>query len=378
MTLLAAHSQINRTSAEEGITMKKLVKKDLSSKVLMIGEYFKHDAPGGMAAVLSNYDKYFEDMKFIPTWKAGSILTKMWYAAYSYVAFVWKMLFDRQIKIVHIQGAAFASFDRNMFFVYVGKKFGKKVIMHMHCAEFAPYFDPSGHKRCILGTINSCDRLFVLSSQWKEYFEGIGVDKSIITVLNNTISPPTIIKVDADPSKVKLLYLGIIGQRKGIYDLLRVIGDDATHYRKHIQLRIGGNCEEEKIKKIIKGFGIQDFVTFEGFVKGDKKTADLNWADIFVLPSYNEGLPVAILEAMSYGMPIISTNVGGIPEVVKDNVNGKLIVPGDLEAIKKSIDYYVENISAICTHGAASRELVKPFLPENVFVHLNNLYKELL
>ena len=197
-------------------------------------------------------------------------------------------------------------------------------------------------------------------------------------MLNNTISPPTIIKVDADPDKVKLLYLGIIGQRKGIYDLLRVIGDDATHYRKHIQLRIGGNCEEEKIKETIEGFGIQDFVKFEGFVKGDKKTEDLNWADIFVLPSYNEGLPVAILEAMSYGMPIISTNVGGIPEVVKDDVNGKLIVPGDLEAIKKSIDYYVENISAICTHGAASRELVKPFLPENVFVHLNNLYKELL
>ena len=358
--------------------MEKIVKKDLANKVLMIGEYFKHNAPGGMAAVLASYDLYFEGMKFIATWKAGGLLTKLWYAAYSYAAFIWKMLFDKQIRIVHIQGAAFASFERNMFFVYMGKIFGKKVIMHMHCAEFAPYFDPSGHKQRILSTINSCDRFFVLSNQWKDYFEGIGVDKNIIVVLNNTIAPPKIKKVDADANKVKLLYLGIIGQRKGVYDLLKVIADDAEYYRKHIQLRIGGNCEEEKIKKTIEGYGIGDFVAFEGFVKGDKKTEDLNWADIFILPSYNEGLPIAILEAMSYGMPIISTNVGGIPEVVKTDINGKLIEPGDLQAIKESINYYIKTPSAISLHGEGSRKLVKPFLPEKVFEKLNNLYRELL
>ena len=358
--------------------MKKIVRKDLSNKVLMIGEYFKHNAPGGMAAVLASYDLYFEDMKFIPTWKAGGVTTKLWYAIYSYVVFSLKMLFDREIKIVHIQGAAFASFERNMFFVHLGKWFGKKVIMHIHCADFASYFNPSNHKDRILHTINVCDKFFVLSYQWRDYFESIGVRKEIIVVVNNTIAPPIRKKVPRDESKVKLLYLGIIGQRKGVYDLLKVLSQDANYYRENLQLHIGGNCEEEKIKSVISENGIGDFVTFEGFVKGEKKIEDLNWADLFILPSYNEGLPIAILEAMSYNMPIISTNVGGIPEVVKTDINGKLIEAGDLNAIKHSIDYYIENRHQIRVHGEGSKQLVSPFLPEVVFETLNSLYKSLL
>lgn len=357
--------------------MKKIVKKDLSKKVLMIGEYFKKSAPGGMAAVLASYDLYFENMKFIPTWKAGGFLTKLWYAVYGYVMFVIRMLFDKEIRIVHIQGAAFASFERNMFFVYVGKKFGKKVILHMHCAEFAPYFDPSNHKERILHTINICDKFLVLSNQWRDYFEHIGVRKDIIVVMNNTIAPPIKKETVRNTSKLKLLYLGIIGQRKGVYDLLNVLSQDAEYYRHHLQLHIGGNSEEEKIKSYIVNNGIGDFVTFEGFVKGERKIDDLNWADIFILPSYNEGLPIAVLEAMSYGMPIISTNVGGIPEVVKTGINGILIEPGDLNAIKNSIDYYIKNRSQILVHGEGSLILVKPFLPEVVFESLNEIYQNL-
>lgn len=178
-------------------------------------------------------------------------------------------------------------------------------------------------------------------------------------------------------SKLKLLYLGIIGQRKGVYDLLNVLSQDAEYYRHHLQLHIGGNCEEEKIKSYIVNNGIGDFVTFEGFVKGERKIDDLNWADIFILPSYNEGLPIAVLEAMSYGMPIISTNVGGIPEVVKTGINGILIEPGDLNAIKNSIDYYIKNRSQILVHGEGSLILVKPFLPEVVFESLNEIYQNL-
>lgn len=59
--------------------MKKLVNKEISSKILMVGEYFKNNAPGGMAAVLASYDMYFEDMKFIPTWKYGTLMIKIWY-----------------------------------------------------------------------------------------------------------------------------------------------------------------------------------------------------------------------------------------------------------------------------------------------------------
>lgn len=358
--------------------IEKLINRNLSQKVLMIGEYFKNNAPGGMAAVLASYNEYIEDMQFIPTWKYGNLLVKIRYAIYSYIMFLWYMLFVHSVKIVHIQGAAFASFERNIFFVRVGKLFGKKVIMHMHCADFESYYNPSSHKQRIVDTINACDLYLVLSDSWKQYFESIGVKSSIIRVLNNTITPPIIKKVERSADKLNLLYLGIIGQRKGIYDILKALKDNKERFEGKVALRIGGNQEEDKLLACIKESGLQDMAKFEGFVSGEKKIECLNWADVYILPSFNEGLPIGILEAMSYGHPIISTPVGGISEVVKDGVNGIMVEPGNVQEIAKAISSFVEDKKLIKEYGTKSIELVKPYLPETVFATLSEIYNHLV
>ena len=358
--------------------MTKLIHKDLSQKVLMIGEYFKHNAPGGMAAVLASYNEYFENMQFIPTWRNGNILVKIWYAVYSYVFFIWYMLFVRSVKIVHIQGAAFASFERNVFFVKVGKLFGKKIVMHMHCADFESYYNPSKHKQRIVDTINACDLYLVLSDSWKQYFESIGVKSNIIKVLNNTITPPVTKRVKRSTDILNLLYLGVIGQRKGIYDILNALKDNKEMFEGKVVLRIGGNQEEEKLQACINEYGLQEMVKFEGFVSGEKKIECLNWADVYILPSFNEGLPIGILEAMSYRHPIISTPVGGIPEVVKDGVNGIMVNPGNVQEIAKAISAFVGDKKLVEEYGMHSIELVKPYLPETVFATLSEMYSHLI
>lgn len=358
--------------------MTKLIHKDLSQKVLMIGEYFKHNAPGGMAAVLASYNEYFENMQFIPTWRNGNILVKIWYAVYSYFFFIWYMLFVRSVKIVHIQGAAFASFERNVFFVKVGKLFGKKVVMHMHCADFESYYNPSKHKQRIVDIINACDLYLVLSDSWKQYFESIGVKSNIIKVLNNTITPPVTKIVKRSTDILNLLYLGVIGQRKGIYDILNALKDNKEMFEGKIVLRIGGNQEEEKLQACINEYGLQGMVKFEGFVSGEKKIECLNWADVYILPSFNEGLPIGILEAMSYRHPIISTPVGGIPEVVKDGVNGIMVKPGNVQEIAKAISAFVGDKKLVEEYGMHSIELVKPYLPETVFAALSEMYSHLI
>lgn len=358
--------------------MTKLIHKDLSQKVLMIGEYFKHNAPGGMAAVLASYNEYFENMQFIPTWRNGNILVKIWYAVYSYFFFIWYMLFVRSVKIVHIQGAAFASFERNVFFVKVGKLFGKKVVMHMHCADFESYYNPSKHKQRIVDTINACDLYLVLSDSWKQYFESIGVKSNIIKVLNNTITPPVTKRVKRSTDILNLLYLGVIGQRKGIYDILNALNDNKEMFEGKVVLRIGGNQEEEKLQACINEYGLQGMVKFEGFVSGEKKIECLNWADVYILPSFNEGLPIGILEAMSYRHPIISTPVGGIPEVVKDGVNGIMVKPGNVQEIAKAISAFVGDKKLVEEYGMHSIELVKPYLPETVFATLSEMYSHLI
>ena len=98
-------------------------------------------------------------------------------------------------------------------------------------------------------------------------------------------------------------------------------------------------------------------VKFEGWVGGEKKIHLLNWADVYILPSFNEGLTISILEALSYNCPIISTPVGGIPEVVTED-NGILVEPGNTKQIAEAIHNYVEHPEIVKSHGAISGEIV--------------------
>lgn len=225
--------------------------------------------------------------------------------------------------------------------------------------------------------LGKADVLIVLSESWKTYFMGIGVPEEKIVILHNITAYPQIKNVEKNEDKVRLLFMGEIGQRKGVFDLLKAIGTHRDEMKDKIELRIGGNKNEEKLLATIKDYGLDEFVHFEGFVSGEKKIDLLNWANVFVLPSFNEGLPISILEAMSYKMPIISTPVGGIPEVV-DETNGVLVEPGNSEQIYKTIRQYVLDRMLIDKQGEESYKKVETYMPDFVLNHLKTIYERLL
>ena len=142
--------------------------------------------------------------------------------------------------------------------------------------------------------------------------------------------------------------------------------------------RVGGNGETEKLQQRIKEYGLDNIVKFEGWVSGEKKQGLLRNTDVYILPSYNEGLPISILEAMSYSKPILSTTVGGIPEIV-DAGNGILIEAGNKEQLWQSIQSFIhftdEELTAM---GTNSLKKAKPHFPESVFKKLNILYEQLV
>ena len=104
----------------------------------------------------------------------------------------------------------------------------------------------------------------------------------------------------------------------------------------------------------------------------------MNWEDVYILSSYSEGLPIAFLEAMAYHHPVISTPVGGIPEILKDGYNGRMVQPGDAGGIAKAICDYIEDKDSIKSQGENSYKVVQPFFPESVFASLKEIYQELL
>lgn len=353
------------------------INKELSSQVLFLGVSMK--TKGGMTAVLVSYDKYIENMHFIPTWKLGNKLVKSWYALQALVRTWFLLTFEKRIKIVHIHGAANASFDRCKLFIRLAKKRGKKVILHEHAADFVEYYQEAEDKQGITDTLKMCDALIVLSQSWKEYFASIGMDKDKIHVLNNIVSPPDIAKdKHTKDGKLHLMYMGEVSKRKGGFDLLKAIVDNKEYFADKLLLRMGGNEVDGDIKAYIRENGLESFVTYEGWIAGQKKIDCLNWEDVYILPSYNEGLPIAILEAMAYSHPVISTPVGGIPEVIKTGGNGILVKPGDSVAIAEAIKFYIENHDAISKQGDKAYSVVQDFFPEKVFGDLKKIYAQLL
>ena len=353
-----------------------ILSKCISKKILFLGVSMK--TKGGMTAVLVSYRTYIEDMNFIPTWKLGNKFVKSWYALQAVVRVYLNCACNRQLKIVHIHGAANASFYRCKIFIKIAKKAGKKVILHEHAADFVDFYNNSNNKQDIVDTINACDCLIVLSKSWKDFFVSIGVLSDKIQVLNNIVSPPIRVEAVKTDDKLHLMYMGEISNRKGVFDLLRAISDNKIYFQDRLLLRIGGNEVDGNIKKFIDDHQLNSFVTYEGWICGQKKVDCLNWEDVYILPSYNEGLPIAILEAMSYNKPVISTPVGGIPEIITNKVNGILVQPGSTEEIADAIKYYIENQQMLKKHGDNGFEIVQDYFPQKVFAKLQSIYKELL
>lgn len=340
--------------------------------VLFLGIDY-HIPKGGVASVEHVYSKFIYPFNFIRTVVNGNSLIKLIIFIEAFLRFLFYMCFKKNIKIIHIHGASNASFWRKSIFILIGKLFHKKIIYHIHGGGFAIFSQK--HYKYVQYILTKCDCIIALSESWKKYFENTFKCNNVI-IIKNVIEPPQ--KHFIFHNKFTLLFLGRIGENKGFYDLLQVIKKNKDTYKNNLILFYGGDGEIEKSQKLINEYELSNIVQYQGWVSGEKKINLLNTADAYILPSYHEGLPISILEAMSYALPIISTNVGGIPEIVKNGENGFIVTPGDIQGIENAINTLMHNIDLRKQLGIKSYSMVQEHLPQYVSKQLNNLYNELL
>jgi len=233
-----------------------------------------------------------------------------------------------RFEIAHIHTASWWSFRKLFPVIFIAKKMGKKVVLHLHGGAFDTYFKrvPSAEKALIKHGFNLADKVVVLSEEWRTK-TALFCDPRKLLILPNSVSidEKKVVKLQKRPEKpYVILFMGEVSKLKGIYDLLDAI-KILNLEKDEILVYVCGNGEVNKAKAYLLGLGLENIVNVPGWIDGQQKQRLLNDAYIYVLPSYVEGLPVSILEAMSTATPVVATGVGGIPNVLIDGYNGFLV-----------------------------------------------------
>ncbi|WP_238884685.1 glycosyltransferase family 4 protein [Clostridium sp. YIM B02551] len=305
--------------------------------ILMIGP--SRAGKGGIATVVNNY--FQSDLinniriRYIATSIDSNKIFKLIYWIYSYLK-IFIILFTGDIELVHIHMASRGSFYRKSKIVQLSKIFNKKIIIHLHGAQFDVFYNDECNDRkkaSIRKVFDKADSVIVLSEQWRVFIKTL--TKSRIDVLYNAVNVNEINEPNTS-EKFYITFLGRLDKRKGVYDLIEAIKEVISE-NNSVTLNLAGDGEIDLVNKIIRDNYLQNNIKILGWINSEEKDVLLRKTSIYILPSYNEGMPMSILEAMSYGIPVISTYVGGIPSVIKNDINGILINPGDIKTLTLKI-----------------------------------------
>lgn len=326
-------------------------------RVLMIGP--GRDVMGGISTVVNSYFdlKLNErvDLRYIASMEDGNKIKKLRVATKAYLEFR-KCLKD--FDIVHVHMAAQASFTRKSVFIRLAKKAGKKIIIHQHAADFDDYFfkqSDETKRQKIKEVFAIADKVIVLSEEWADFFGKHVCDEKKIVIIHNGVVIPNYEKTDYTDQNV--LFLGRLGERKGAYDLLKVIPNVLKRI-PNARFFFGGDGEVERCKELAEKTGIADNVSFLGWIRDAEREEYLKKCSTFVLPSYHEGMPMSVLEAMSYGLATISTNAGGIPQIISQGIDGYRIEAGNLKELETTLVRILSSSNEKKTLGQAARKKI--------------------
>lgn len=244
---------------------------------------------------------------------------------------------------IHIHTSRKMLFLKDVSLAYFIRKHCKnKILLTIHVGNLNTVVQNRILKKILLGMMNkSFHKVLFLSERMKQEFIHEGLKTSKAETLYNFYNINKVHWSEKPKHKItRLIFLGSINREKGIIELL----DAIEEIQEEIHLDICGTVIEPEIAKIFneKISKLGKKVTFHGYVDKNKKENLLNKSDILVLPSYREGLPLSILEAMATSNAIITTKVGAIPEILNEE-NGIFVTPKNYKELKEAIETFILN-----------------------------------
>ncbi len=329
------------------------------------------------ASYLENWDFEHYCLTYVVSTGNSNRLGKLLRFLWSIVDFCYRSITWRP-QIVHVHFGWKASFIRMAIFVILANLFQRKLVLHCHSSRFDLFYEqnPKPIQQFIRQILNKADLLLLVSQRWQEYFRTFNLSTPVYVLYNSVACPQGDFSI-LNRNQI-ILTLGRLGHRKGTYDILKAVPQVLDSY-PDTEFWLAGDGDINKIQAILSKQSWGDKVKLLGWIRAEKKEQALRQGSIFLLPSYHEGLPIAILEAMAYGLPVISCPVGGIGEVVKDQTTGFLVQSGDVDGIVEKLLLLLGDVSLAQEFGEAGRNIVyENFNIHSLLGHLYAIYDSIL
>lgn len=289
----------------------------------------------------------------VSTHRNGAMATRVAVFAVGYSRFVWQLSTNRP-QIVHIHMSSYGSFARKFMMMWTAKAFRVPVVLHVHGSQFNEFSvrAPRAIRRLIRATLERADAVIALGNAWAADLHRIA-PLARIDVVPNAIRPNQPVP-HRRHNPIHIVFLGELGERKGTFVLLEAWARLTAHLgTESARLTLAGDGEVDRARALTSSLNIDASVDIRGWLSEADVEALLSDAQVLVLPSLHEGQPMAILEAMSRGMCVIASDVGGIPEMLGES-GGILVSPGDVEALSAALQVALTNDDLRSHYGAAA------------------------
>ncbi len=337
----------------------------LYSTIAMLG--VAPETRSGIAALVESYrtNGLFKrwPIQYIPTSCDGTLAEKAIVAAKAARDFA-SLLVQKRHLVVHVHAASGSGLWREEVFMGAALAAGSPLVVHLH---------GNGFDRSIRWFLERAAAVCVPCDAMRVWVRSVARRADVLVA-----PPPVATSVpEAAPKPNLILFLGRLEADKGVYDLLDAVARVRAAV-PDLRLVCAGDGDRIGVAHYAERLGIADAVKFTGWVGPSGKRALLEHAAIFALPSYDEALPVSLVEAMSAGLPVVASPVGGIAEVVADGASGFLVAPGDKGALERALRRLLLDRALAARMGTAARETAKArFSPERALPVLENLYESL-
>jgi len=279
----------------------------------------------------------------------GPVLASLPRTVVTLLHFVWLTL-SRRADLVHVNLAERLSVPRKSLFIAWAQLLGLPVVAHHHGAEFIEEYDRRGplYRRLVRWCVHSVDHNLVLGRPWQAFLvERLGVPTDHVSLLYNAIADPGR-RPTPEPLRhrpARLVLIANLSPRKGVSELLQAV-ERLVAEGRDIDLRLLGGGQVARYREEAAARGLAGRCRFDGWVGPATVRQALQEADLFILPSFNEGLPMAILEALGTGVPVVTAPVGSIPEVLADGRTARLVAPGDAEGLARALAGLLDDAAA--------------------------------